>query len=58
MKQVTMYKVFVYNRLSKQWRLVASHKNLGAARYQLRRYTESPNATGNIIEDVVKLRRS
>jgi|9_EtaG_2_1085328.scaffolds.fasta_scaffold02567_4 hypothetical protein len=58
MKQVTMYKVFVYNRLSKQWRLIASHKNLGAAQYQLRRYTESPNATGNIIEDVVEQRHS
>ena len=54
MKQVTMYKVFVYNRLSKQWRLIASHKNLGAAQYQLRRYTES----GNIIEDVVEQRHS
>ena len=58
MKQVTTYKVFVYNRLSKRWRLIASHQHLAAAQYQLRRYTASPNTSGSIIEDTVEQRHS
>jgi hypothetical protein len=58
MKQVTTYKVFVYNCLTKKWRLVESHSDLAAAQNLLRRCTSAPNLSGNIIEDVIEHKHS
>ncbi len=58
MKQVTTYKVFVYNCLTENWRLIESHSDLAAAKYQLKEHTSAPNFKGSIIEDVAFISHS